>query len=80
MLILQGFGVLQAKSRHMLYVQKLKSHHDLCEKRYEAAQAERQKKGMKRAVVLRHQQDTAVSPATPFKQGCVGLILRSDIG
>lgn len=51
-----------------------------CEKRYEAAQAERQKKERKRTVVLHRQQDTAVSPATPFKQVCVGLILRSDIG
>ncbi|KAL7380538.1 hypothetical protein ABVT39_019418 [Epinephelus coioides] len=49
----------EAKSRHILYIQKLKSHHDTCEKRYEAAQAERQKEERKRTLVLHRQQDTA---------------------
>ncbi|XP_078026445.1 uncharacterized protein LOC144464173 [Epinephelus lanceolatus] len=43
----------------MLYIQKLKSHHDMCEKRYEVAQAERQKEERKRTLVLQRQQDTA---------------------
>lgn len=60
------FCVLQAQSQYLSRLQKLKAHHDVCERRYEKVHTKRLNDERERTLFFHRNPNKAVSSTTPF--------------